>query len=649
MTATRLRKDAKTWRPTGWVSKGSTVAHLTTYFLTCFNHFLEKSRTSSFTEIHAVDIEGELEMSELAPHDTPSRNQIIEQLESVVSTSSNWSSEESDDEISTSGLDSVRDGMDASIALIAPMETTSIVSRRTSATAMESHGISFHQADVRYSDTIMLADNRPTTVLDQVQRVDSSSTNQPAIEFSTFSGAIFPGSDSGLPVGSDHMPQTPTHTPVQPTATGTRNEEVPPLDLDAASENLNRMDQGPRRGLYLVPGDDSYVLPGNTEGDPVRGAYRLGTLVSLARTTANASQRIHLALPNPRNLATVEIVMTVPYELGRDPVSLEVALPPRNSPFVRDRHYMVELEVTQDADYDDDDQDRGVGERKYKMEGQINEIPLAESSQLQSNEGNLSARGASEIGGVNNVTNAGFGSAYETAEPSASGVESGHINTSQAAVDLNNPKEVTEEQFQRHLRHAEAHPDPKALPGHLELELVDGVEGGYHGKGIKMLGKIPMPITTISPSNTENVAIRADYIPPNMPVEYGRILPQDMTMQELAAQAEGLKRENEDLAKQLGHKEGKMRRLQFLYDNMVKREGDLERALHVCNKSTTQQKGNQARVKELEVERQTLRNELAEANKLRESYEQQLAGMGAGAEEGSGQELAESEDLISFD
>lgn len=196
----------------------------------------------------------------------------------------------------------------------------------------------------------------------QAEETDPSTIESNAVFSETSYNSVSGHAIYSIP-GDDTMftPQTPTHTPIQRTETGdgagTPNEEVPHLDLDAATEDLNRIGQGPRGELYIVPGDDNYVLPGHGRGDPSIGVYRIGQTVVLEPYDPDPRQRIRLALPNPRDLATIEVVMTVPYELGRDPVGLTVALPPRNSPFERENHRVLQFEVLQESDYD------GVDER----------------------------------------------------------------------------------------------------------------------------------------------------------------------------------------------------------------------------------------------------------------------------------------------
>lgn len=156
-------------------------------------------------------------------------------------------------------------------------------------------------------------------------------------------------------VGHDHYnnlwepwtftPQTPTHTPAvsSPATAGTRAADtaIPNLTLDTETEDLNRVDEGAPEEFYLYPGDGLETGVG-------RASYRIGQSIDLIRSAPGRGERTHLRLPNPRNLQTLELVVTVPYELGTDPVSIEIELPPRDNPITHGRANMLHLEVTQE-------------------------------------------------------------------------------------------------------------------------------------------------------------------------------------------------------------------------------------------------------------------------------------------------------------
>ena len=216
------------------------------------------------------------------------------------------------------------------------------------------------QADVGYIDPFMLASS-----LDQLQVLDSRSSSTehadpPAIESvvvssETSDSSMFrPAAHRILGYSPRFIPQTPTHTPIQQAETGQGagmpNGEVPHLDLDAATEDLNRINLGAAEEYHIVPEEDNYHLPEEGRGPPAVGSYQMRQTVNVESIAPDLPHRIHLALPNPGNLATVEVVMTVPYERGRDPVNLTVALPPRNSPIARDNDRLLQFEVKREPE-----------------------------------------------------------------------------------------------------------------------------------------------------------------------------------------------------------------------------------------------------------------------------------------------------------
>ena len=237
-------------------------------------------------------------------------------------SSSNQATPQLDDEIS--GLS---EGA-ASQPLIMPTSTLSGIasggSRTSFTTAMESHRVSFYQAD---GPTIA---DQPTTVSEQIQSLEppSSSTasaDPPRVEPNSTSrqSSLSPTSEFSL---NDILDDNTTFTAQTP---------APPGDM------------------YLTPRDYLSIVRGQNIGHPIRSTYRIGDSVTLERTDPDSRPRLHLPLPNPRNLATLEMVMTVPYELGREPVRLVVAMPPGNSPYVSDSRQVFQFTVTQEADHDE--------------------------------------------------------------------------------------------------------------------------------------------------------------------------------------------------------------------------------------------------------------------------------------------------------
>ena len=131
------------------------------------------------------------------------------------------------------------------------------------------------------------------------------------------------------------------------------NEEIFHLNLETAIENLNRNDEWSLESLYIVPGDDNYFFLGDIEGGPSRGVYRVGAGMVEVELMDHLQQRIYLPLPNPRNWGTVDVVMTVPYEPGSDPVRLAMALPAEDGPSNRHSHRVLQFDVTQEPDSSD--------------------------------------------------------------------------------------------------------------------------------------------------------------------------------------------------------------------------------------------------------------------------------------------------------
>ena len=190
---------------------------------------------------------------------------------------------------------------------------------------MESHRASFYQAD---GSTIA---DQPTTVSEQIQSLEppSSSTE------SAGPTRIEPNSTSGQSSSSDAS-ELDVDDILDDDTTFTARTPAPPGDI------------------YLAPGDHKTIVPSASIQHPVRATYRIGDPVILYRANQDYQRRLQLALPNPRNLATFEVVVTVPYELGREPVRLEVVMPPGNSPFVDDdRIQAFQFTVRQEPDYDE--------------------------------------------------------------------------------------------------------------------------------------------------------------------------------------------------------------------------------------------------------------------------------------------------------
>ena len=327
--------------------------------------------------------------NEHPPQGTPSQDDITREIDSVASTYQSLSirvqAEETLNEELTSGLSTLgysEVSVDclsrepSSQPRIVPTLALSVnlsgnksdVSGTSSPTGTDFHSASYHQVDSGCDEAPMLTD-RPTIALGQIQSTNFLNSNAEyahplAIESNSVPSDISFSPVSGQAVydiSGDHMmsiPQTPALTPIQPTENSkggsTSNEEVPQLDLDGATEDLNSIDEWPPEDLYMVPGDDNYVVPGDREGDPSRGVYKIGGgTVQVELLDLDPRQRIYLPLPNPRNLGTFEVVLTVPYELGRAPVSLAVALPPTHGPLVQDCHHVLQFDVTQESDDDD--------------------------------------------------------------------------------------------------------------------------------------------------------------------------------------------------------------------------------------------------------------------------------------------------------
>ena len=348
-------------------------------------------------------VESELEMSDNGghePQDTLSQIDFAEQIEAVASTSPDLTirvrAEESGNEKPTLALGTLRHGevqvaynnggppSQPLIALpLTSSATTFDVSRVSSTIATDPRCASVDQADVGCADTPTCADtpmlaNRPTSASGLIRSIDSMVLNAEsadpwAIDFNSVSSETTHSSVSGDAMNGipeDHMiftPQTPTHTAVQPTEIGegasTTDEEAPycTIDEEEPHQDLNGIDEGYPEDLYMVPGDDNYVIPGDGEGEPSRGVYQIGGgMVQIELMALDPRQRIHLPLPNPRNVRTIDVVVTVPYERGRTPVSLTVALPPRNGPFDRDSHHMLQFDVTQESDDSDDEETPGT-------------------------------------------------------------------------------------------------------------------------------------------------------------------------------------------------------------------------------------------------------------------------------------------------
>ena len=346
-------------------------------------------------------VESEPEMSdndEHEPQDTLSQIDFVEQIEAVASTSPNLlirvRAEESGNEKPTLALGTLRHGevqvacnnggppSQPLIALpLTSSATTFDVSRISSTIATDPRSVSVYQADVgcadtptcaytpTCADTHMLA-NRPTSVSGLIRSIDSMNLNAEGADPRAIDSNSVSSETSHSSVSGDHMiftPQTPTHTSIQPTEIGegawTTDEEGPYriIDEEEPHQDLTGIDEGSPEDLYMVPGDDNYVIPGDGEGDPSRGVYQIGGgMVQIELMALDPRQRIHLPLPNPRNVRTIDVVVTVPYERGRTPVSLAVALPPRNAPFIRDSHHMLQFDVTQEPDDSDVEETPGT-------------------------------------------------------------------------------------------------------------------------------------------------------------------------------------------------------------------------------------------------------------------------------------------------
>ena len=134
------------------------------------------------------------------------------------------------------------------------------------------------------------------------------------------------------------IPHTPTHTPAitspNNSTTQVGDGVIPDINLDVANDNLNRIDENPREEFYIIP--SSYGVPKDylalARGRRIPYAeYIMQERRAIDRLSAALRDRIHLAFPNPRNLPTFEFIMRVPYELGRQPVIVDVTLPNPNN------------------------------------------------------------------------------------------------------------------------------------------------------------------------------------------------------------------------------------------------------------------------------------------------------------------------------
>ncbi|KAG6986717.1 hypothetical protein G7Y79_00073g098160 [Physcia stellaris] len=149
------------------------------------------------------------------------------------------------------------------------------------------------------------------------------------------------------------IPQTPTHTPaVTSPNNGTTqigDAAIPDLDLNVENEDVNRTDEAPAEDFYIVPSD--YDVIGNffalPHGRRLRyEEYILQQQTRISRMPPAPNDRIHLVLPNPRNMPTFQFIMSVPYELGREPVNIQVQLPRHGSPATEsDENQMLTFEA----------------------------------------------------------------------------------------------------------------------------------------------------------------------------------------------------------------------------------------------------------------------------------------------------------------
>ena len=154
------------------------------------------------------------------------------------------------------------------------------------------------------------------------------------------------------------IPQTPTHTPaVTSPNNGTTqlgDAAIPDLDLNVENEDVNRTDEAPAEDFYIVPSD--YDVIGNffalPHGRRLRyEEYILQQQTRISRMPPAPNDRIHLVLPNPRNMPTFQFIMSVPYELGREPVNIQVQLPRHGSPATEsDENQMLTFEVSEAAE-----------------------------------------------------------------------------------------------------------------------------------------------------------------------------------------------------------------------------------------------------------------------------------------------------------
>lgn len=155
------------------------------------------------------------------------------------------------------------------------------------------------------------------------------------------------------------IPQTPTHTPaVTSPDNGTTqigDAAIPDLNLNVANEDMNRIDEAPAEDFYIVPSD--YDVLGNffalAHGRRFRyEEYNLQQQTSINRMPAALNDRFHLVLPNPRNMPTFQFIMRVPYELGREPVNIEVQLPRHGNAATEnsDENEMLTFEVSEAAE-----------------------------------------------------------------------------------------------------------------------------------------------------------------------------------------------------------------------------------------------------------------------------------------------------------
>lgn len=155
------------------------------------------------------------------------------------------------------------------------------------------------------------------------------------------------------------IPQTPTHTPAVTSPdngiTQFLDDAIPDFDLNILNEDLNRIDKGRPEDFYIVPSD--YDVPGDffalAHGRRLRYAeYSLEDMIGINYTPARPREQYRMALPNPRNLPTFQFIMTVPYELGREPVQMRVDLAPQDSISTETNARILTFQVREAAEID---------------------------------------------------------------------------------------------------------------------------------------------------------------------------------------------------------------------------------------------------------------------------------------------------------